>query len=152
MESSFGNRIRCPFSCFDTDVPDAVQSVNYIVEGCVVLLQWKPPQNTGCPIKGYFVYYREVLENGAQANWTREHIKDTKTRQYKLPLRCRRQYEVGITVRNSFGESRITTVLEITTGSQGQWHYALSRIALLRLLLSLHLLSKSLSLSVSGTY
>ena len=106
------------FSCFGIDVPDSVQSVNSIVEGCVVLLQWKPPQNTGCPIKGYFVYYREVHEQDGQSNWTREHIKDAETRQYKLPMRCRRRYEVGITVINSFGESQITT-LEIPTGSQG---------------------------------
>ena len=85
----------------------------------MVMLQWESPRITGCPIKDYFVCYREIQANGSRSNWTREHVKDAETRQYKLSLQCRRRYEVGIIARNAFGESHLEPLQITTTGMQG---------------------------------
>ena len=143
LSSSFLFILLFSFFCFWTDVPNAVRSVKAITKGCMALLVWNPPENTGCPIKGYFVYYREVQMNGSPAQWTRDHIKDAENSQYELPLQCGRRYEVYVTAINVLGESRFKT-LKITTGLQGRGSQLnqshLPCVKLLLLLLSFPLL------------
>ena len=110
-------------SFFSTAVPSA-PFLKLSSEDCTVQVEWETSSTTGCPIKSYNLYYREVKADGKEANWTLKTIENVNINQYNLFLECNKRYEVGITALNSIGESekRLEKSLEtseITAKKQG---------------------------------
>ena len=99
---------------FLTGTPSApvIQNKETQVSGCDVNLRWSLPEDNGCPLTMYTIYYRELQSNNLlhQINVTKvaksEHL---------LSLKCNTEYTFAMSAWNELGESAVSSEWPIKT-------------------------------------
>ena len=82
------------------------------VPRCDVNLRWSLPEDNGCPLTMYTIYYRELQSDNLlhQINVTKvaksEHL---------LSLKCNTEYTFAMSAWNEVGESAVSSEWPITT-------------------------------------
>ena len=81
-------------------------------------LTWRAPNDNGCPLNKYTIYYREIqqTEEDTQywAYWLETSITNVSQRFSGLSLKCGQQYELTLTASNDAGESGKSHPLRIS--------------------------------------
>jgi len=65
----------------------------------------------------YIIYYREIQSDGKEADWMQIHITQLKKTSYVIPLRCDREYEIAMSVKDEEKESGMSNFWRVKTKS-----------------------------------
>ncbi len=91
---------------FLTDKPSAPVILNKEtqVSGCDVNLRWSFPEDNGCPLTLYTIYYRELqLRN--EDSWHKINVTKVTKSEHLLSLKCNTEYTFAVSAWNELGES-----------------------------------------------
>lgn len=82
-------------------------------------LIWSTPENSGCTLALYTVYYRKMQSRGKENDWLRINATVWSNSLSALPLECETEYEFAMTAWNERGESDLSQPWKVksTTGT-----------------------------------
>ena len=82
-------------------------------------LIWSTPENSGCTLALYTVYYRKIQSRGKGNDWLRINATVWSNSLSALPLECETEYEFAMTAWNERGESDLSQPWKVksTTGT-----------------------------------
>ena len=99
----------------DKPSPPIIKNKGVQVFGCDVNLKWSSPQDNGCPLIMYTVYYREQSTT-EDDSWHQINV-TVDTRSRDLPsLKCNTEYIFKMSAWNELGESATSNQWPIKTG------------------------------------
>ena len=104
------------FSSDKKPSPPIIKYDGVLVSGCGVNLKWSSPQDNGCPLTMYTIYYRERQSASEDDSWHQINV-TVDTRSRDLPsLKCNTEYIFKVSAWNEFGESTTSNEWPIKTG------------------------------------
>ena len=65
----------------------------------------------------YIIYYREIQSDGNKADWLQIPIIQLKQTSYVIPLKCDREYEISMSVKDEEKESVMSNFWRVKTMS-----------------------------------
>ena len=77
-------------------------------------LRWSPPENNGCPLTIYTIYYKELQSKNEDFKPQINVPKFTKL-EHLLSLKCNTEYAIAVSAWNELGESDISSEWKIRT-------------------------------------
>lgn len=69
---------------------------------------WNSPDNNGCPITMYTVYYKAIRSPDKEKSWHRINTTAMTNTLSVLPVDCDTEYEFAVSASNKFGESNVS--------------------------------------------
>ena len=85
--------------------PLIIEKKGVQVFGCDVNLKWSSPQDNGCPLTLYKIYYREQQSTSEDDSWHQINVTvDTRSMDL-LSLKCNTVYILKVSAWNELGES-----------------------------------------------
>ena len=87
------------------------------INGCALNYMWSAPLHAVCPFTKYIIYYREIQSDGNKADWLQIHITQLKETSYLISLRCDREYEIAMSVKDEEKESVMSNFWRVKTKS-----------------------------------
>ncbi|CAH3033098.1 unnamed protein product, partial [Pocillopora meandrina] len=99
----------------DKPFPPIIKSKEVQMSGCDVNLKWSSPQDNGCPLTMYTVYYREVQSLGEDEYWHHINVTMDSTSTSLTSLKCNSEYTFKVTAWNELGESNTSKEWRIKT-------------------------------------
>ncbi|KAL9987753.1 hypothetical protein ACROYT_G002109 [Oculina patagonica] len=84
------------------------------VSGCDVNLRWSLPEDNGCPITLYTIYYSE-RQSKNEDSWHQINVTKVTKSEHLLSLKCNTEYSFTVTAWNELGESAISSEWPIET-------------------------------------
>ena len=99
-----------------TEKPSApvIQNKETQVSGCDVNLRWSVPEDNGCPLTLYTIYYRELQSKNEDNKQPINVTKVTKS-EHILSLKCNKEYAFAVSAWNELGESAVLSEWPIKT-------------------------------------
>lgn len=88
------------------------------ITSCVLNYMWSPPIDSGCPLTMYIIYYREIQSDGNEADWLQVPITQLNKTFYDIPLKCDREYEIAMSVKDEERESAMSNFWRVKTKSR----------------------------------
>ena len=104
---------------FATDKPSAPVIENkevHWVSGCHVNLKWTPPQDNGCPLTMYTIYYSELQSSSKNESWYQINVTADTTSRDLPSLKCNTGYMFKLSAWNELGESDTSNEWPMKTG------------------------------------
>ena len=95
--------------------PPIIKSKELQMYRCDVNLKWSSPQDNGCPLTMYKVYYREVQSFGEDEYWHHINVTMDSTSTNLTSLKCNSEYTFKVTAWNELGESNTSKEWRIKT-------------------------------------
>jgi len=87
------------------------------INGCALNYTWSPPLHAVCLLTKYIIYYREIQSDDKEADWMQIPITQLKQTSYVIPLRCGREYEIAMSVKDEEKESVMSNFWRVKTKS-----------------------------------
>ncbi|XP_078357420.1 uncharacterized protein LOC144642321 isoform X2 [Oculina patagonica] len=84
------------------------------VSGCDVNLRWSLPEDNGCPITLYTIYYSE-RQSKNEDSWHEINVTKVTKSEHLLSLKCNTEYAFTVSAWNELGESAISSEWPIKT-------------------------------------
>ncbi|XP_078358616.1 uncharacterized protein LOC144643290 isoform X2 [Oculina patagonica] len=91
-----------------------IQNKETQVSGCDVNLRWSFPEDSGCLLTMYTIYYRE-LQSRNEDSWHQINVTRVTKSQHLLSLKCNTEYAFAVSAWNELGESAISSEWPIKT-------------------------------------
>ena len=106
--------LKRPSLLFLTGKPSApvIQNKQTKVSGCVVNLKWSLPEDNGCPLTFYTIYYREIQ---SKTSWHQINITKVTKPEHLLSLKCNIEYTFAVSAWNGLGRSAMSSEWPIKT-------------------------------------
>ena len=72
--------------------------------------------DTGCSLI-YVIYYREIQSDGSESDWLQIPLRQLNKTSYGIPLKCDREYEIAMSVKDEEKESVMSNFWRVKTKS-----------------------------------
>ncbi|KAL9976606.1 hypothetical protein ACROYT_G013927 [Oculina patagonica] len=72
---------------------------------CNVNLTWSPPDDNGCQLTLYSIYYQQIQPQVTGAHWHQVNVMDIMKTRLTISLACDKQYKVEMSAWNRLGQS-----------------------------------------------
>ncbi|XP_078365914.1 uncharacterized protein LOC144650130 [Oculina patagonica] len=85
--------------------PPAITNKETETLRCDVNLTWNPPEDNGCQLTMYSIYYQQIQPRETGTPWYQVNVTKIMRTRFTISLACGRQYKVEMSAWNGLGES-----------------------------------------------